>query len=151
VSDIKTLAKEVKNQITLASHHAQDQERKVQEKERTAASKQRSMLRKFIPKAGKNLENIQKQQLQQALHQKRELKSVYQMKILTCIQARRDNGCSTFYLLTSIVFRLERHAKSDNATLRNGSSRLPSSSDGTTDPDRHSFGAREKVRGTRQY
>ncbi|RKL08725.1 hypothetical protein BFJ70_g16753 [Fusarium oxysporum] len=50
VNDIQRLGKEVKDEINLAKAQIDHQEQVLQEQERVAASKQRSRLRKFIPK-----------------------------------------------------------------------------------------------------
>lgn len=67
VNDIKRLGNEVKNEIVLAKAQADRQDQELQEKERAAASKQRSRLRKFIPNVENELDTIKKLQVQQSM------------------------------------------------------------------------------------
>jgi len=66
VNDIRHLGKVVKDEIALAEAHADRQDQLLQERERSAASMQRSRLRKFIPKVENELDTIKELQLQQS-------------------------------------------------------------------------------------
>ncbi|KAJ0135112.1 Glutathione S-transferase psoE [Fusarium oxysporum f. sp. albedinis] len=66
VNDIQRLGKEVKDEINLAKAQIDHQEQVLQEKERVAASKQRSRLRKFIPKVESELDTIKELQIQRS-------------------------------------------------------------------------------------
>ncbi|KAI3573042.1 ankyrin repeat protein [Fusarium oxysporum f. sp. albedinis] len=66
VNDIQRLGKEVKDEINLAKAQIDHQEQMLQEKERVAASKQRSRLRKFIPKVESELDTIKELQIQRS-------------------------------------------------------------------------------------
>ena len=69
MDEIQKLGKEVKDEIALAKAHADRQDQELQEKERVAQSRQRSRVKKFIPKAEKELETIKELQLQQSTRQ----------------------------------------------------------------------------------
>ena len=66
MNDIRHLGKVVKDEIALAEAHADRQDQLLQERERSAASMQRSRLRKFIPKVENELDTIKELQLQQS-------------------------------------------------------------------------------------
>lgn len=66
VDNIKKLGKEVKDEIALAKAYADRQDQELQEKERAAQSRQRSRVKKFIPKVENELDKIKELQLQQS-------------------------------------------------------------------------------------
>ncbi|KAI6747494.1 hypothetical protein HG530_015874 [Fusarium avenaceum] len=66
VSDIRRMGKNVKDEINLAKAQTDRQDQMLEEKEREAASKQRSKLRKFIPKVESELDTIKKLQMQRS-------------------------------------------------------------------------------------
>jgi hypothetical protein len=66
VNDIQRLGKEVKDEINLAKAQIDHQEQVLQEKERVAASKQRTRLKKFIPKVERELDTIKELQIQRS-------------------------------------------------------------------------------------
>lgn len=72
VDDIQRLGKEVTNEITLAKALADRQDQELQKKERVAASRQRSTLKRFIPKIENELDEIKKLQLLQSIRQSSE-------------------------------------------------------------------------------
>jgi hypothetical protein len=65
-SDIRRMGKNVKDEINLAKAQTDRQDQMLEEKEREAASKQRSRLRKFIPKVESELDTIKKLQMQRS-------------------------------------------------------------------------------------
>jgi hypothetical protein len=65
-NDIQRLGKEVKDEIKLAKAQTDRQDQVLQEKERVAASKQRSRLRKFIPEVERELDTIKELQIQRS-------------------------------------------------------------------------------------
>ncbi|KAM0368587.1 hypothetical protein ACHAO7_011095 [Fusarium culmorum] len=65
-SDIRRMGKNVKDEINLAKAQTDRQDQMLEEKEREAASKQRSRLRKFIPKVQSELDTIKKLQMQRS-------------------------------------------------------------------------------------
>ncbi|KAI1026507.1 hypothetical protein LB504_013128, partial [Fusarium proliferatum] len=65
-SDIRRMGKNVKEEINFAKAQADRQDQMLQEKERVAASKQRSRLRKFIPKVESELDTIKELQVQRS-------------------------------------------------------------------------------------
>jgi hypothetical protein len=66
VDAIQLLAKEVKAEIKLTKAYIDDVERMLQERDRLAASEQRRTLGRFMPKVEKDLESINRLQLQQS-------------------------------------------------------------------------------------
>ncbi|KAK4160352.1 NACHT domain protein [Cladorrhinum sp. PSN259] len=72
LDDIQKLGMEVKDEIALAKAHADRQDQELQEKERVAQSRQRSRVKRFIPKVEKELETIKELQLRQSTRQLRE-------------------------------------------------------------------------------
>ncbi|SCV61374.1 uncharacterized protein FFFS_15943 [Fusarium fujikuroi] len=68
-SDIRRMGKNVKEEINFAKAQADRQDQMLQEKERVAASKQRSRLRKFIPKVESELDTIKELQVQRSTRQ----------------------------------------------------------------------------------
>lgn len=65
VLEIKKLGNEVKAEIALAAAHAESQDQKLQALDRESASKSRSMLRSFMPKAERGLDELKAMHLQQ--------------------------------------------------------------------------------------
>jgi hypothetical protein len=65
-SDIQKKGKKVKDEIYLAKAQSDRQDQMLQEKERVAASKQRSRLRRFIPKVESELHTIKELQVQRS-------------------------------------------------------------------------------------
>jgi hypothetical protein len=65
-SDIRRMGKNVKDEINLAKAQTDRQDQMLEQKEREAASKQRSRLRKFIPKVESELNTIKKLQMQRS-------------------------------------------------------------------------------------
>ncbi|KAJ4266996.1 hypothetical protein NW762_003094 [Fusarium torreyae] len=63
-NEIQRLGKGVKDEINLAKAQADRQDQVLQDKERVAASKQRSRLRRFIPKVESELNSIKELQVQ---------------------------------------------------------------------------------------
>jgi hypothetical protein len=63
-NEIQSLAKQVTHEIEFAKVLVERQEQKLQEMERAAASKQRSIFQKFIPAVETELDTIKKLQLQ---------------------------------------------------------------------------------------
>ncbi|KAH7304083.1 hypothetical protein B0I35DRAFT_401700 [Stachybotrys elegans] len=72
VNDIRNLAKEVTSEINLAKFLVDDQEQKLQAMERAAASKQRLVLQKFIPRMEKGLDTVNKLRMEKSMRQSRE-------------------------------------------------------------------------------
>ncbi|KAK4172309.1 hypothetical protein QBC36DRAFT_294484 [Triangularia setosa] len=107
VDDIQKLGKEAKDEIALAKAHADCQDQKLQEKERVAQSRQRSRVKRFIPKAEKELETIKELQLQQSTRQLREerqrlLESLSSHDYMTPFKAactKRQNGTAQWILM----------------------------------------------------
>jgi len=66
VEEIQKLGKEVKEEIAFAKTLADRLDHELQEKERAAASRQRSTLKKFMGKTSNELDTIKKLQLQQS-------------------------------------------------------------------------------------
>ncbi|KAI7771382.1 hypothetical protein LZL87_014249 [Fusarium oxysporum] len=66
VSDIRRMGKIAEDEINLAKAQADHQDQMLQEKERAAASKQRSRLRKFIPRVEGELDTIKELQMQRS-------------------------------------------------------------------------------------
>lgn len=57
-SDIRRMGKNIKDEINLAKAQTDFHDQILQEKERVAASKERSRLRKFIPKVESEVDTI---------------------------------------------------------------------------------------------
>jgi hypothetical protein len=66
-SDIRRMGKNVKDEINLAKAQTDRQDQILQEKERVATSKQRSRLRKFIPRVESELDAIKELQVQRSI------------------------------------------------------------------------------------
>ncbi|KAL5585649.1 hypothetical protein FOVSG1_013341 [Fusarium oxysporum f. sp. vasinfectum] len=100
-NDIQRQGKEVKDEIKLAKAQTDRQEQVLQEKERVAASKQRSRLRKFIPKVERELDTIKELQIQRSTRRsmkerQRLLKSLSSHDYVTPFQeARKKHQYST--------------------------------------------------------
>ena len=69
VSDIRRMGKIAEDEINLAKAQADHQDQMLQEKERAAALKQRSRLRRFIPRVEGELDTIKELQMQRSTRQ----------------------------------------------------------------------------------
>ncbi|KAH7247482.1 ankyrin repeat protein [Fusarium redolens] len=100
-NDIQRLGKEVEDEIKLAKAQTDRQDQMLQEKERVDALKQRSRLRKFIPKVERQLDSIKELQIQRSTRRsmkerQRLLKSLSSHDYVTPFQeARKKHQYST--------------------------------------------------------
>jgi Skp family chaperone for outer membrane proteins len=71
LNDIRSLSKEVKDEILLAKIQADRQDQDAQKHERAAASRHRMSLARFMPKVERGLDKISESQIQQSARRSR--------------------------------------------------------------------------------